>query len=76
MDNPNKKNQFHKYLELTSVAFQMGITIYLGTFFGKWLDGYYETTNRIFTIILTLISLLIAIWSVLLQLKRINNKYD
>lgn len=75
MENPKKENQLHKYLALTGIAFQMGITIYLGAYFGKKLDAHFET-DKIFTLILTLLSLLIALWSVLAQLKKINDKYD
>jgi membrane protein DedA with SNARE-associated domain len=76
MDNQNKKKQLNKYLQLTGVAFQMGITIYLGVYFGKKLDVYFQTSNKTYTIILTLVALLISIWSVLVQLKNINDKYD
>jgi F0F1-type ATP synthase assembly protein I len=76
MDNQKKKKQLNKYLQLTGVAIQMGVTIYLGVYFGKWLDAYFETNNKTYTIILTLLSLVAAIWSVLAQLKNINDKYD
>jgi len=76
MTKPQKKKQLNKYIQLIAVAFQMGITIYLGVYFGKWLDTYFETSNKTYTIILTLFSLLVAIWSVLAQLKNINDKYD
>ncbi|UMB53271.1 AtpZ/AtpI family protein [Lutibacter sp. A64] len=76
MDNPKKKRQLNKYLQLTGVAMQMGVTIYLGVYFGKWLDAYFQTTNKIYTIILTLFALFASIWSVLAQLKNINDKYD
>jgi len=75
MDNPKKKNQLHKYIALTGVAFQMGITIYLGAYFGKKLDIHFNT-NKTFTLILTLFALVVSLWSVLTQLKNINNKYD
>jgi membrane protein DedA with SNARE-associated domain len=75
MNNPKKKKQLHKYIALTGVAFQMGITIYLGAFFGKKLDTHFNT-NKTFTLILTLLALVISLWSVLAQLKNINNKYD
>lgn len=75
MSNQNKKNQLHKYLALTGVAFQMGITIYLGAYFGKKLDGHFNS-NKTYTLILTLLALLISLWSVLAQLKKINDKYD
>lgn len=74
MEQPNKKKQLNKYLQLTGIAFQMGITIYLGAYFGKKLDAHYQNTTKTYTIILTLASLAIAIYSVLAQLKRINEK--
>lgn len=76
MTKPQKKKQLNKYLQLTGVAFQMGITIYLGAYFGKWLDSHFQTSNKIFTIIGTLLAMIISIWSVLIQLKKINDKYD
>lgn len=76
MNNPKKKNQHHKYLELTGIAFQMGITIYLGAYFGKWLDNYFQTSKKQFTLVCTLAALAISIYLVLAQLKKINNKYD
>jgi membrane protein DedA with SNARE-associated domain len=76
MTQPKKKNQLHKYLALTGVAFQMGITIYLGVYFGKWLDAYFQTSGKIYTIILTLFALAVSLWSVIAQLKSINDKFD
>jgi len=75
MSNPEKKNQLHKYIALTGIAFQMGITIYLGAYFGKKLDLHFNT-NRTYTLVLTLLALGVSLWSVLAQLKRINDKYD
>ena len=76
MINPNKKKQLNKYLQLTSIAFQMGITIYLGAYFGKKLDAYFMTEKKTYTIILTLVALIISLWSVLAQLKNLNEKND
>ena len=76
MNKPKKKNQLHKYLQLTGVTFQMGITIYLGAYFGKWLDNYFQTSQKPYTIVVTLLALIISIWSVLVQLKKINDKYE
>ena len=75
MEQPNKKKQLNKYLQLTGIAFQMGITIYLGAYFGKKLDVHFNS-NKTYTLILTLLALLISLWSVLAQLKKINDKYD
>jgi len=76
MIKPKKKEQLNKYLQLTTVVFQMGITIYLGAYFGKWLDNYFQTSNKTFVIITTLLALVISIWNILRQLKKINEKYD
>lgn len=62
-------------MALTGVAIQMGLTMYLGVYFGKKLDANYNT-GKIFTLVLTLIALGASLWSVLAQLKRINDKYD
>ncbi len=76
MEKPQKKKQLNRYIQLTGVAFQMGITIYLGVYFGKWLDEHFQTSNKIFTIIGTLVAMVVSIWSVLAQLKKINDKYE
>jgi len=76
MKKPKKKKQLNRYIQLTGVAFQMGITIYLGAYFGKWLDEHFHTSKKPFTIILTLLAMVASIWSVLTQLKKINDKYE
>ena len=72
---PSQKKPLKNALILTGVAFQMGITIYLGAYFGKKLDAHFNT-SKTYTLILTLLALLISLWSVLVQLKKINDKYD
>ncbi len=73
MNNLPKKKPHNKYLQLTGIAFQMGVTLYLATYLGKKLDEYFQTEKRIYTIIATLLGLLIAIWNVLRQLKKVNH---
>ena len=76
MSKSQKKKQLNKYVQLTGIAFQMGITIYLGAYFGKWLDMYFQTSKKPFTIILTLLAMVVSIWSIVIQLKKINDKYE
>ena len=76
MDKPKKKKQLNKFLQLTGVGLQMGITIYLGAYFGKKLDVYYQTSGKTYTLILTLVALVISLYSIIQQLKKINDKYD
>ena len=76
MEKPKKKKQLNKFLQLTGVGLQMGITIYLGAYFGKRLDTYFETSGKTYTIILTLVALVSSLYSIIQQLKKINEKYD
>ncbi|OIQ31038.1 MAG: hypothetical protein BM564_02155 [Bacteroidetes bacterium MedPE-SWsnd-G2] len=72
---PKKKNQLNKFAQLIGVALQMGITIYLGVYLGKWLDQEFSS-GKVFTIICTLLALGASLWSVISQLNKINDKYD
>ncbi len=80
MENTGKNNkrrtQLRKYAQLSGAGIQMGITIYLASLLGKWLDGYFETGGNICTLVVTMIGVVISFISLLAQLKRINKKYD
>ena len=67
-----KKKPLNKYLQLTGITFQMGITIYLAVYLGKWLDATYPNEKNWFTIIMTLIGLIIALYAVIVQTKNLN----
>ncbi len=67
------KKQLNKYLRLTGIGLQMGITIYLASYLGKWLDVKYPNENNLYTIILTLLGVVISFYSLLKQVKKINN---
>ena len=69
----NKKKQRNRFLALSSLPFQMGITIYLGAYLGKYLDQKYSTEKPLFTILFVLLALFISFYSVVQQLNRINN---
>ena len=69
----NKKKQRNRFLALSSLPFQIGITIYLGAYLGKYLDQKYLTEKPLFTIIFVLLALFISLYSVIQQLNRINN---
>ena len=72
--NPQKpKKQFRNYAIFSGVAIQMGVTIYLGVILGKWLDSKFLLEKKYFTILFTLISLIISIYSVLAQIKKFDD---
>ena len=68
----NKKKQRNRFLALSSLPFQMGITIYLGAYFGKFLDKKYLTEKPWFTISCVFLAIIISLYSVVQQLNTIN----
>jgi uncharacterized membrane protein YfcA len=70
---PGKPN---RYLELMGIAAQMGITIFLGAYLGKWLDTRYPSGKKWFTIACTLLSVAIALYMVLKQVNKLNEDED
>jgi membrane protease YdiL (CAAX protease family) len=66
------KKPLNKYIRLTGVGLQMGLTIYLAAYLGKWLDGKYPNENNLYTIFITLLGVVIAFYNLLIQVKQIN----
>ncbi len=66
------KKPLNKYIRLTGAGLQMGITIFLAAYFGKWLDQKYPNENNIYTIILTILGVIISFYNLLKQVKNIN----
>lgn len=62
----------NRYLELMGIAAQMGVTIFLGAYFGKWLDERYPSDKKWFTMALTILSVIIALYMVIKQVNKIN----
>jgi len=76
-ENPRKKKRpLNRYLVLTSVPFQIGITIYLGAYLGELLDSRYTFEKPWFTILGVLFALVVAMYSVIQQLNRLNEQDD
>jgi len=72
MTEKKPKKQLNKYIVLTGIGLQMGITIYLAARVGKWLDAKYTETNT-YTIVLTLLGIVLSFYSLLRQLKNLDN---
>lgn len=68
----SKKKQRNRFLALTSLPFQMGVTIYLGAYFGKYLDQKYLTQKPWFTFSCVFVALIISLYSIVQQLNKIN----
>ncbi len=72
-NNNSPKKPLKNALILTGAAFQMGATIYLFVFLGKWLDSAYNDGNRLYTIVSTLAGVGVSLYLIVKQLNRINS---
>ncbi|OEK06114.1 hypothetical protein A8C32_18970 [Flavivirga aquatica] len=71
-EDQKPKKQLNPYIGFTTVAFQMGLTIYLGSELGNWLDLKYD--KAFWKPTLTLFSVFIAMYLVINQVVKISNK--
>ena len=69
-----QKKALNPYLRFTSVAFQMGGAIWLGNFFGNWLDTKFNTTY--WENIMTLFVVFAAMYLVISQVLKISKDND
>ena len=70
----NKKKQLNSYIRYSSLTTQMAVIIAAGTFFGDYLDQVNNTNSKIYTIILSLISIFLAMYYVLKIIINHNEK--
>ncbi|MDG3583333.1 MULTISPECIES: AtpZ/AtpI family protein [Galbibacter] len=67
------KNQLKNFAVFSGIAIQMGVTIFLFVYLGKWLDGKYNNGEKLYLIIFTLLGLALSIYVVIKQLNRYQN---
>ena len=71
--NPNKQRKpLNDYAKYSSIAFQMVAIMLLGVLGGYWLDKWLTNDKHIFIVILSILSVVLAIYSVTKDL--LNNK--
>lgn len=68
--NDQKKNYLNDYAKYSSIALQMLVIILLGVFGGVKLDEWLNLEFPVFTVILSLLSVTIAIYSVVKDLLK------
>ena len=71
---PSKKKPLNNYVRFSGVALQMGATIFLGAYLGKWLDAKYPADKKWFTIVCTLAAVALSLYNVLRQVNKINEE--
>jgi len=71
-----KKKPLNKYVRFTGIAFQMGGTIYLGSLLGGRLDGKFPNEHELYTKIVTLLAVFVAMYAIISQVIKITNQDD
>ncbi len=73
MAEEKNKNSFNKYLQLTSIGFQMMAIMFAFIWLGRKADEKWNTSEtNYFTLLGTLLGLGISLYFILKQLKNIN----
>ncbi|CAM1372126.1 conserved hypothetical protein [Tenacibaculum litoreum] len=76
MSKDSKKKPLNKYIRFTGIALQMGLTIYLGSLLGEWLDQKYPNDNQLYVKICTLAAVFGAMLSVIIQVTNLTKNDD
>ncbi|MEI8203921.1 MAG: AtpZ/AtpI family protein [Bacteroidota bacterium] len=70
MKIPEKFNSLKGYARYSSIALQMGVIIFAGTFGGLTLDAYLKWKIPVFTVVFSLTSVAVAIYIVIKDLLK------
>jgi F0F1-type ATP synthase assembly protein I len=67
-----KENPLLFYAKYSSLALQMGVIIVAGAFGGKALDNYVNWSFPVFTLVLTILSVVIAVFYGIREIFRLS----
>jgi len=67
-----KKKPYNKWLSLINLPIQMGLIIFVFAYFGLWLDEKNADVTNLYTKILTLIGVFVALYNVIRQVNKLN----
>jgi uncharacterized membrane protein YfcA len=71
---PSKKKPRNNIVVLTGIGLQMGVTIFLGAYFGKWLDAKYPSDKKWFTMACVILAVALSLYSLVQQLNKFNQE--
>ncbi len=73
-ENKNKKAKSQKplnqYIKYSTIGFQMIALVVAGALLGDWLDGKYSEGGRLYTLVITLVSIFLALYLALKDLLK------
>jgi uncharacterized membrane protein YcjF (UPF0283 family) len=64
-----KNNNQNNYIRFTTLGFQILVTVGIGVVAGQWLDKKYPNDNSIYTIICSMVMIIVAMYQVIRTLK-------
>lgn len=70
MSNPKPKR--NKWIVLTGIPIQMGVIIYVFAWLGGWLDEKYANPDRLYTKVLVLVGVGLALYNLYRQVQQLN----
>ncbi len=66
-EKKSKTSQLNTFAKYSGIGIQIGVTIYLGKVLGNWLDVKYHNQDELYTKVVTLVAVFLAIYSVIKQ---------
>ena len=72
MDRKKLNNNGKKFAQLTSIPIEMLVIILGGYKLGAWLDTKYPNENNIYTIVVTLSAVFIAMIRIIMRVQRLS----
>jgi hypothetical protein len=73
METPKKDNKSSVWLKFSSLGLQMGLSIYLASLLGTWLDKNHPSDIFAYNKVLTLFAVFGSTFSVIRQVIKISN---
>ncbi|WP_348800214.1 AtpZ/AtpI family protein [Flavobacterium adhaerens] len=72
MNKEPNKNNYNKWLALINIPIQMGVIIFLFSYFGNWLDQDFPSEKVYYNKIFVMVGVVIALYNVIRQVNEIN----
>ncbi|SFT79672.1 Putative F0F1-ATPase subunit Ca2+/Mg2+ transporter [Lishizhenia tianjinensis] len=73
---PKNKGNYSKFIRFTGLGLQMGVSIWLGSLIGEWLDKKYPSEHISYYKVVTLFVVFGSIYSIIRQVIKLSNQDD
>jgi F0F1-type ATP synthase assembly protein I len=73
---PTLKKKANKYVKFSSLGIQMGVIIFLFTYGGMYLDGYFSTKTPWYTVALSLTGVIGSLTLIIREVIKMNKDDD